>query len=182
MMKLLMALFMVIPALANAYSWEQTIDFNPAPLIAPTSSFSFSHDLTLPDSGFNVGIDTISDYHLTINLHNDQGQWDIVNIDQPGGLFSDGFALLYSWKSTSLTTADSYEGLLSLSDTGKLLITVRSLLGSFLLDSSALIASGERGISVSASNNVNAPEPASMALLMVGMFGIVVMRRGNRAD
>lgn len=181
-MKLLLAaLIIAMPILAHAYSWDQTIDFNPAPQISAASSFSFTHDLTAPEVGFNVGSDTITDYKLTINLHNDQGQLDIVNIDQPGNIFTDGVALLFNWKSASVNTGDSYEGVLSLTDTGKLFVTVKSLLGSFFLDSSELVANGARGTLNTASISVAVPEPTSIALLAMGMIGIAVMRRSNRA-
>jgi hypothetical protein len=175
MKSFLAALLIAVPALAHAYTWDQTIDFNPAPQINPFNSYSFTHDLTAPGVGFVVGSDTISDYNLTISLHNDQGFLDIVTIDQPGNIFSDGFALLYNWKVASVTTNDSYEGILSLSDTGMLSITVNSLFGNFFLDSSQLVAVGEQGPSASV------PEPASVALLAVGLIGIAVMRRASRA-
>ncbi len=175
MKSFLAALLITLPALAHAYAWNQTIDFNPNPQINALTTYSFTHDLTAPGVGFNLGSDAISDYSLTINLLNDRGQLDVVYIDQPGNIFTDGGALLYNWKTASVKLGDSYAGLLSLTDTGKLSVSVTSLFGSFFLDSSELAVTGEKG-TVSAS----VPEPASVALLAIGLIGIAVMRRTHR--
>jgi hypothetical protein len=127
--------------------------------------------LTASGVGFAVGSDIISDYKLIINLHNDLGLLDYVIVDQPG-LLNDSGALLFNWKIASVNTNDSYQGILSLNDTGKLAVSVSSLFGNFFLDSSELIATGRQA---------SVPEPASVALLAVGLIGIAVMRRTGRA-
>ena len=172
MKSLLAALLIAVPALANAYTWDQTIDFNPAPQVSLLAPFSFSHDLT--DVGFNYDLDTISSYKLTLSMHNDKGMVDYVTIDQPG-LFNDTTTLLLNWTVATVNTGTSVEGLWSLNDDGTLAITVKSIFGSFFLDSSQLVAEGTQG------QSSNVPEPASIALLAVGLIGIAVMRRAARS-
>jgi hypothetical protein len=173
MKSLFAALLIAVPAFANAYTWDQTLAFTPAQQITLTSPFSFTHDLTVPDIGFNVGSDSISSYKLTLSLHNDKGMIDYVTIDQPG-LYNDTTNLLLNWTVASVTTGTSVEGLWSLNSNGTLDITVKSIFGSFFLDSSELVAVGDKG-------QTAVPEPASIALLAVGLIGIAVMRRSARA-
>jgi hypothetical protein len=172
MKSFLAALLITLPALANAYTWDETINFTPAPQISLFSPFSFSHDLTT--DGFNYNSDYVTSYKLTLSLHNDNGMVDYVTIDQPG-LFGDTSTLLLNWTVASVNTGTSLEGLWSLNDNGTLAITVKSIFGSFFLDSSTLVAEGRKG-QVS-----NVPEPASIALLAVGLIGIAVMRRAARS-
>lgn len=172
MKSFLAALLIAVPALANAYTWDQTIDFNPAPKITLTSPFSFSHDLTT--EGFNYDLDNISSYKLTLSMHNDNGMIDYVTIDQPG-LFNDTTTLLLNWTVASVNTGTSVEGLWSLNDDGTLAVTIKSIFGSFFLDSSTLVAEGKQG------QTAAVPEPASIALLAVGLIGIAVMRRAARS-
>jgi hypothetical protein len=172
MKSFLAALLIAVPALANAYTWDQTIDFNPAPQITLLSPFSFSHDLTT--DGFNYNTDYISSYKMTLSLHNDKGMIDYVTIDQPG-LFSDTTTLLLNWSVATVNTGTSVEGLWSLNKDGTLAITVKSIFGSFFLDSSTLVAQGTKAPTAAV------PEPASIALLAVGLIGIAVMRRAARS-
>jgi hypothetical protein len=171
MKSLLAALLFALPALANAYTWDETLNFD-APQITLSSPFSFTHDLTT--DGFNYNSDYITSYKLTLGLHNDNGMFDYVTIDQPG-LFNNTDTLLLNWTVASVNSGTSIQGLWSLNNDGTLAITVKSIFGSFFLDSSTLVADGRQG-QVS-----NVPEPASIALLAVGLIGIAVMRRGTRS-
>lgn len=170
MKKLLAAFLIALPALANAYTWDQTLTFD-SPRITLVDPYSFTHDIT--DVGFNVGNDFVTSYKLTLNLHNDDGMIDFVTIDQPG-LF-DSSTYLLNWTVATVNTGTSIEGLWSLNSDGTLGITVKSIFGSFFLDSSQLIATGYKG------QGAPVPEPASIALLAVGLIGIAVMRRSARA-
>ncbi len=169
---LIAGLLAAAPMFANAYTWDQTIDFNPDPTISWLSTYSYTHDLTT--DGFNPVADDIGGYTLTLNLYNDRGQLDAVYINQPG-LSGDSGALLYNWKYASVTTGDSYAGVASLNSNGLLNISVTSLLGTFFLDSSTLVATGTQGGAQAV------PEPTSVALLAAGLLGIAVMRRNSKA-
>lgn len=172
MKSFLAALLFAVPVLANAYTWDETINFDPAPQITLATPFSFTHDLTT--DGFNYNTDYVTNYKLTLKLHNDKNMIDYVTIDQPG-LFGDTSTLLLNWTVASINTGTSFEGLWSLNQNGTLALTVRSIFGSFFLDSSTLVAEGKQGPTASV------PEPASIALLAVGLIGIAVMRRAARS-
>ena len=162
----LAALLISAPLLAHATTWTDVIDFNPDPQITPYTSISYTHDIT--DNGFNPNTDTATKYDLTLYLTNSGRDWfDVVFIDQPGFNLSD-VNIFANWTYESATTHQTYQGLLSLNDNGKLDITVEAV-GSFFLDASALNVTGRSG--------ANVPEPSSLALLAAGMIGIVAMRR-----
>jgi hypothetical protein len=170
MKALLTALLVVAPVLANAYTWDDTVDFNPNPKVTPFNSYTFSHDIT--DNGFVVGSDLVTGYDLTINLMNDNNTLlDVVTIVTPDYWTGAG---LFNWKYDSLTA--SYQGVSAINADGKLEVTISSLFGSFYLDSSVLHAWGDKA------SAANVPEPTSVALLAAGLLGIVVMRRAARKE
>lgn len=170
---LIAGLLAAAPLFANAYTWDQTIDFNPDPKITWLSTYTFTHDLTT--DGFTPNADTISSYNLKINLYNDDGLLDAIYINQPG-LTGDSAAVLFNWTYASLTTGDSYQGIASLNNSGLLNVSLTSLLGTFFLDSSTLTATGREASSQAV------PEPTSVALLAAGLLGIAVMRRKSQAS
>lgn len=175
MMKSLIAgVLLAAPVLANAYTWQDSIDFNPNPQLTLFNTFSYTHDIT--KDGFVAGSDNVSGYSVTINLINDQGLLDAFYINQPG-VSGDSAGLLYNWTYTSLTTQGSYQGIASLNNNGLLNVSITSLLGTFYVDSSTLVATGTQD----ARNSQSVPEPTSVALLAAGLLGIAVMRRNNKA-
>lgn len=172
MRSLIAGVLLAAPMIANAYTWDQPIDFNPDPKLTWLSTYTFTHDLKA--DGFNPGIDSVSSYSVTIDLYNDDGKLDAIYIDQPG-ISGDSGALLYNWSYASLTTQGSYQGVASLNSDGLLNISLTSLLGTFYLDSSELKATGTKGASTAV------PEPTSAALLAAGLLGIAVMRRKQQS-
>lgn len=169
---LIAGLLAAAPLLANAYTWDQTIDFNPDPQITWLSTYTFTHDLKT--DGFTPSVDSVDGYNLRVNLYNDKGQLDAIYINQPG-VSGDSASVLYNWTYASITTGDSYQGIASLNSNGLLNVSLTSLLGSFFLDSSTLTATGTEGSQA-------VPEPTSVALLAAGLLGIAVMRRKSQAS
>jgi hypothetical protein len=174
MKTLLAALLVAAPVFSHAYTtWEDTIDFNPNPWITTSKSYTFTHDLTNNGANsFDPTTDLIKTYSLEIKVFDNKKDFDVVIIDQPG-FWGDATTLI--WKSDSIKTGYSYEGLLSLNNDGKLKVTISSFLfGDFYLDKSYLKAKGEENVTA-------VPEPSSVALLAAGLLGIVVMRRAARS-
>jgi PEP-CTERM motif len=161
----------VASAVASAAPWTQTIDFNPDIYIGP--AHTWTHDLTTV--GFAPGSDFITSFSLTVNIKDDKSdgflssEWAFADLP---GLLADGI-----WLSPigSNSTGTSLLGAFQLNLNGTLQVTVSSLLGDFLLASSSLTANGFDGPSS------DVPEPGALALVGLGLMGVALRRRQQRA-
>lgn len=163
----------VASAVASAAPWTQTIDFNPDILVPPTATWT--HDLRTV--GFDVGLDTITSFSLNVRIKDDGGFFDnlldieiaVVGVPGGGDIWSGAIGLnSYNGAQTG--------GVATLNDFGVFTVTLGSfpvIGGDFLIDSSTLTAQGRDGVAV--------PEPGALALVGLGLVGVALRRRQQRA-
>ncbi len=155
-------------------SWSETLDFNPdIGFSSDFTSITYVHDLT--NDGFAPLDDILLFLELTINLFDDNDRGgEAAYLDLPG-LFGDRvFFDLSGDESGGLSLA----GWAELNVFGTLTVTVDRIWGDFTLGDSTLTGYGVTNSVPDVTHSV--PEPGTLALLGIGLFGMGLARRRRK--
>jgi len=150
-------------AQAVPMTWTDSIDFTPDIYFGyhGMQSYTYTHDLT--NDGFNPATDTVGLAGLSIGLYDDGGWFDHFEYtDITVGGQTSNFEIDF----TDIAVGVSATGLISLNANGLLDVTINRVLGDFYLGDSTLAACGQR-----------VAEPASFAVLILGVMLLVLRRR-----
>lgn len=149
---------------SHAAPWTDT--FDPADFTMHTGSYSWTHSLL--DNGFDPGIDTITSFQLTIRVSESDRWLEYARFDLPGNSYDTGW---FEVDTGSYGTGGSINGSYVLNTAGTLSVHL-DVLGDFRFDRSTLVAQGR---------DSQVPEPASLALVGLGLAGLG-LRRHRRKD
>jgi hypothetical protein len=156
-------------------TWTDNLNVGSGIYIGDFRSYTYEHNLN--DNGFRPGVDSITGFHLSINLADDNRGWELPElafVSLPsviGGSFVSNFGL-----SGEEFGGWSLLGLLQLNTLGTLTVTISSIMGDFNLVGSSLTATGSSFVTATV------PEPGALGLLGIGLMGMALsMRRRKRA-
>lgn len=162
------------------------IDANPDRTIATTSPYTFTHDITDGLDGYVVGVDTITSALLSIHLIDDLSKGRETFSFLIG---SEGASQVFDGSNLNNGAAGAFYDIVlatALSDLaadGRLDVTLSAQTGSYEFADSTLTAEITRGESVSSITLpaiAELPEPASLSLLGIGLFGLLGLGAARR--
>jgi hypothetical protein len=157
-------------------TWTDTVAGNT--LISAGGSYSYAHNLT--DNGFRPLTDIISEFSLSVNIHDDNdsaGEWATVDVANVFGL-EDTFS--FNFIGNTFNQGTTILGLIQLNALGSLSVTINSIAGSngrygdFYFGGSKLVAGG-------AQYTRQVPEPETLAMFGIGLVGVAAAARRRKA-
>ncbi len=131
-------------------------------------SVSWTFDIT--DDGFDAATQDVISADMVLNFQDDRGRrrkfdffWEFARLEVGTNSFR--------WEVDSGDRSFALSSLVTLSDTGRVDVTLTALLGDFYFNSATLTAEAIAPI----------PEPATLLLMGIGLVGIAGFRRRKRS-